>query len=340
MTTKVESTEIGPEIRFEDIHTRWSSTGSGEHEGSADRTEALAGLSLTLPAGQITVLLGDHQSGKSLLAMHLLGMVPPDSGRVMVADQSVWELSNEQRAELRKLFGVLRGGPVMRETATNPAVSVLENVVRGLPATTGAEQLEEAAHEFLRAFALDEFADMLPTQLKSAPRRRLALAAALMGDPKMVVIDDPGEALDSEHLDRMVKAIKTWQGRTRATVLLCVRSLRVTRELGDQVAVLNLGRVAGSGNPTEVLDGVIDDDTFEERFDTGLGGYAEADPERSNLGRRKDYLSANRKQRTLVVVFLVMVLIVLYFMLFGGLRDRNALHGMGYPTEVGTSATV
>jgi ABC-type multidrug transport system ATPase subunit len=339
VSAEAATAETGPEIRFEDVHTRWSSTGSGEQEGSADRSEALTGLSLTLPAGGITVLLGDHQSGKSLLAMHLLGMVAPDSGRVMVSDQSVWDLPQDRREELKKRFGVLRGGPVMRETATNPEWSVLENIVRGLPETTSADRAEEVAHEFLGAFDLDQFAEQSPRDLNSAARRRLALATALVGDPKMVVIDDPGEALDSEHLNQMVNAIKTWQGRTRSTVLLCVRSLRVARELGDQVAVLNLGRVASHGTPDEVLEGVIDDDSFEGRFDTGLGGYAEADPERSQLGRRKDYVTANRRQRALVVVFLLMVLVVLYFMLFGGIRDRNALHGMADPSSVSTSTT-
>jgi hypothetical protein len=111
----------------------------------------------------------------------------------------------------------------------------------------------------------------------------------------------------------------------------------VTRDLGDQVAVLNLGRVASHGTPEEVLRGVIDDDSFEQRFDTGLGGYAEADPERSHIGRSKDYVSANRGQRALVVVFLVMALIIVCLMLFGGLRDRNPLHGMAYPTGDSTS---
>jgi ABC-type multidrug transport system ATPase subunit len=178
---------------------------------------------------------------------------------------------------------------------------------------------------------------MLPRDLNSAARRRLALATALANDPKMVVIDDPGEALDSQHLNQVVDAVKSWQRRTRSTVLLCVRSLRVTRDLGDQVAVLNLGRVASHGTPEEVLRGVIDDDSFEQRFDTGLGGYAEADPERSHIGRRKDYVSANRGQRALVVVFLVMALIIVCLMLFGGLRDRNPLHGMAYPTGDSTS---
>jgi ABC-type multidrug transport system ATPase subunit len=125
----------------------------------------------------------------------------------------------------------------------------------------------------------------LPDELDPVARRRLAVALALASDPAPVVIDDPGEALDFTHALVLVEGFKRWHARTRATVLVALRSLMVTKLIADKVAVLRDGRVLVYGTPEHVLDGVIDDETFEQRFQTGLGGFSEADPEQlANLG--------------------------------------------------------
>jgi ABC-type glutathione transport system ATPase component len=316
----------GPEIRFENITTSWAATQTSDRPastGSATRPEALSDLSLTVPAGEITVLLGDHQSGKSLLALHLLGELPTDTGRVVVSGESVWDLPDGERQALNKRFGVLRGGTALKETDTETEVSVFDNVVRELRDTEAADRAETAAHEVLRHFDLGDVEQMSPRDLDPAARRRLAVATALADDPRVVVIDDPGEALDSEHLEHMVESIRGWHARTHSTMIIGARSLRVARELADQVVVLKDGRVAGHGAPGTVLKDVVDDDSYEERFGTPLGGNAEADPERNRRGLRKLNLVESRRQLWLVVAFFVLAVATVVGLLTSGVLDQG-----------------
>lgn len=269
-------TGSGPRIELRDVHSAWASGGGVASAG--ERAEALSGLSLILPAGQITVLLGDHRSGKTLVTLHLLGEVAPDRGQVLVDGRSLWELPEPQRVEMHDSFGVLRGGTAIRESKIDIAATVRANLTAQLRHARTSADPEGVVGEWLAHYDLTPDAESLPQMLDSGARRRLAVALALAGDPAVVVIDDPGQAMDSDHLRHMVTSVREWQARTGSTVLLTVHSLQVALDLGHQVAVLSEGQVLAHGHPEDVLSGVNDDDTFQRRFGTGLGGVAEADP--------------------------------------------------------------
>jgi ABC-type multidrug transport system ATPase subunit len=281
-----------PEIEYRDVHTNWGAylAAGPRSQRPWGRDEALAGLSLTLPSGQVTVLLGDHGSGKTLLALHLLGEVPLSSGQVLSNGHSVWEMSEEKRLLLHDQVGALLGGRRIRRSHIIPAATVRANLL----AQVGRSKIrqsenrnndEEAVEAWLRNIKLAEVADLLPDALGPAARRRLAVALALASDPALVVIDDPGEALDHTHALVLIDGFKRWHARTGATVLVALRSLMVTKLIADKVAVLRDGKVLAHDPPEQLLAGVIDDETFEQRFQTGLGGFSESDPERlANLG--------------------------------------------------------
>ena len=315
----------GPRIEFSEVHTSWN---SGEHNGATTvvggRDEALSGLSLTLPAGQITVLLGDHRSGKSLVALHLLGEVAPDRGRVLVGEQSLWEIPEQQRRELGASVGVLRGGTSIRESDLVASATVRENLVRQLRTSDAGNQAEAAAGDCVGYFDLTEVAEVTAGELDSAARRRLGLALALADDPEVVVIDDPGEALDFAHLEHMLEAIKGWHARTGSTVLITVHSLRVARELGQQVVVLRDGRVVAQGTPEQVLDGVVDDQSYEQRFGAGLGGVAESDPHRAQRRMRLLNLAESRRHIAFVVAFFLAAIVIIGALVFSGVLDQGS----------------
>jgi ABC-type multidrug transport system ATPase subunit len=280
-----------PEIEFRDVHTNWGAyPGPAPSEVNWGRTEALTGLSLVLPAGQVTVLLGDHQSGKTLLALHLLGEVPLASGDVLSNGESIWAMPEAKRSKLHSDVGVLLGGRRIRRSHIDQDLTVRENIVAQISRSkvrqrTGPRTAADAAHVWLANINLADVADQLPGALGPAQRRRLAVALSLASDPALVVIDDPGEALDYTHVYVLVEGFKRWHARVGATALVTVRSLMVTKLLADQVAVLRDGKVLAHGPPEELLDGVFDDETFERRFETGLGGVGESDPDRlANLG--------------------------------------------------------
>lgn len=182
------------------------------------------------------MLLGDRGSGKDLLALHLLGEAPPHSGRVMVGETSLWELPESQRCALRNSFGFFRGGTSIRESRLDPDLTVRESVIAHVKDPAGPD--EALLRAGLELLDLTGAADIVTRELDSGQRRRLALWLALADDPAVLVIDNPGEALDCRYYEAMIDIICRWHSRVDATILISVHSLRVATELADLVAVV------------------------------------------------------------------------------------------------------
>ncbi|HEY1972655.1 MAG TPA: ATP-binding cassette domain-containing protein [Pseudonocardia sp.] len=318
--TQTEATTPGggptsaPMIRFEDVHTAWR---EGRVEpGALYSAEALSGLTLTLPAGGITVLLGDRGSGKGLLALHLLGEVEPHSGRVLVGEKSLWELPEPERSALRNSFGLFRGGTSIQESRLVAGQTVRESLSSHIEPSPDGDD-EATLSRWLQLLDLAEVPDTQSTDLNPGQRRRLALWLALVDDPAVVVIDNPGEALDCRHFEAMIDIICHWHSRVGATMLISVHSLRVATELADVVAVVRDGKVIAQGSPAEVLSGVDDDESFEQKFDTGLGGVVECDPQRTLRGWQQMTRRSRRLQIALVITLFVMGVIVVWLLTSG-----------------------
>jgi ABC-type multidrug transport system ATPase subunit len=281
------------------------------------REQVFDALSLTLPAGRITVVLGARGAGKTLLAAHLLGVSAPDSGAVLVDGCSVWELTERARNELIGGIGVLRGGVRIQDSAILDSRTVVDNLVLQLAHRGRTESAEQHARDYLERFDLTAVAEQLPAALDPGARRRLALVLALAGDPPLVVIDDPGQAFDLHHHERLTDAVKSWQARTGATMLITVRSLEIARRLGDRVVVLRDGRVLAQGGPEQVLAAVCDDESFQRRFGTDLGGFAEADPERIRHAQQANRRAENRRHLGLLCAFIALGITLMVMLLAG-----------------------
>jgi glycine betaine/proline transport system ATP-binding protein len=240
---------------------------------------------LTLPAGKSTVLLGDRKSGKTLVAMHLLLEVPLERGQLLSNGESVWDMPEEKRMMLHSQVGIMIGDSHIRRSHIDTRATVRENLVAQLGRSKNVEDPEDVVEEWLHDYDLTGFADKIPDKTSSAARRRLAMALALAWDPALVVLDDLGAAIDYAHFKPLNEAAVKWHQRTGATVLITVRSLAMAKLVSHQVAILRDGKVLECGPPEEVLHGVTDDESFERRFGTGLGGFSEYDPERlASLG--------------------------------------------------------
>lgn len=286
---------------------------------AVDGSETLSRVSLTLPAGQITVLMGGSRSGKSLLVRHVLGEIKPDHGRALIAGQSIWDLDDEGRRALHAHIGVLRGGIAIQESEWEESATVLDNICRRLRQGDNADHAQQNAQNYLRVFDLEHVADAVPDELDPAARRRLALALALSADMPLVVIDDPGEGIDVAHLDSIVAGIKRWHARTGATLLVTTHSLDVAKGLAHQVAVLHEGELAAVGPPEQLLGDIHENADFERHFHSSLS-VREADPERLKRDQRRlhifSYLNRSPAQRALIILFVLMI-IVLVLLLTG-----------------------
>lgn len=225
-------------VRLEDVRKRYAS-------GAL----ALDGLSLSLEEGRILVLLGTSGSGKSTALKTINRMVLPDSGRVSVLgrEASLWD-----PIVLRRQVGW-----VIQEIGLLPHLTVLDNV--GLvPRLLGwtRERREARARELLELVRLpaDRFGALRPTQLSGGERQRVGLARALAADPPLLLMDEPFGALDPLTRRRLQDEFRELQSRLGKTVVLVTHDVPEALHLGDQVGVMDRGRLLQSGTPSEIRD--------------------------------------------------------------------------------------
>lgn len=244
-----------PEIRFENLST--SLGGEIVHQR----------LRAELPAGEITVLMGPSGGGKTTLVRHLVGLLPPDSGQVLIGGRSVWDLDPKQLKALRAEMGVLLGGSTLFETSVFGSLTVYDNIAGPLRMR---DMSEESIHAtvtwWLTTLGLDAVADQLPEQLSARMRRRIALGAAMAGDKSLIVLDDVDLGLDAPTATRAVEAIRMSQRRTGATMLITTHDIDLAKALDGRLAVLANGRIVANGPVRELLAGIDDAKEFDRRF--------------------------------------------------------------------------
>jgi len=225
-------------VRLEDVRKRYPS-------GAL----ALDGLSLSLEEGQILVLLGTSGSGKSTALKTINRMVVPDSGRVDVLGQeaSLWD-----PIALRR-----RIGWVIQEIGLLPHLTLLGNV--GLvPRLLGwaPERREARARELLGLVGLpsERYGLLRPSELSGGERQRVGLARALAADPPLLLMDEPFGALDPLTRRRLQDEFRDLQARLGKTVVLVTHDVPEALHLGDQVAVMDRGRLLQAGTPQQIRE--------------------------------------------------------------------------------------
>ena len=166
----------------------------------------LQGVELTVSAGERVCIFGRSGSGKSTLLHVLAGLLDPDAGEIWVGDTNLSECSERERATLRNRTL----GFVYQFHHLLPEFSALENVA--MPLFIRGDSVREAqgsAQELLAQIGLSDRADHLPKQLSGGERLRVAVARAIVGDPKVVLADEPTGSLDAESALRVMELIES-----------------------------------------------------------------------------------------------------------------------------------
>jgi phospholipid/cholesterol/gamma-HCH transport system ATP-binding protein len=169
-----------PAIEFRDVHL------------SFDDRKILDGLSFTVRKGETKVILGGSGGGKSTTIKLLLGLLKPDEGRILVDGEDITEYSEAEMMSVRKKMGM-----VLQEGALFDSLSVYDNVAyrlheQGVP----EDEVEEEVRRMLRFVNLEDAIDKMPIELSGGMRRRVGIARALVGGPKIVMFDEPTAGLD------------------------------------------------------------------------------------------------------------------------------------------------
>jgi ABC-type transporter Mla maintaining outer membrane lipid asymmetry ATPase subunit MlaF len=275
----VEALTAAPEVVFDDVSKSFG----------GDRV--LDGVSLSVAPGRSLVIMGPSGVGKTTLTRILLGLDEPDdgSGDVTVDGRAVHDLTPRELRELRHGMGVLLGGMSIYDSSLFASMTAWANVrypleVRGYDEAV----IEDRAWRRMVEFDLSDVAHQMPSTLSSGTRRRLALAKSFVDDPRLLVLDDPGAAMDVINRTAIVESIRRARETTAATMILTCHDIEMARALGDDLVVILAGRVVARGPVAELLDGVVDADTWDERF-AFRASFAETDDRgRSTYDRVED----------------------------------------------------
>ena len=214
-----------------------------------DGNQVLKGVNLKMEAGTTTVILGGSGSGKTVLMKHIMGLFKPDHGQVIVDGEDVTRMDRRELSRFRTRMGM-----VFQSSALFDSLTVFDNVAFALREHTKLSEEEIAARvrEKLAVVELYEVEQKFPAELSGGMRKRVALARAIVREPKLVLYDEPTTGLDpltTESVDEMIIGARQKLGVTSVVISHDIGS---TFHIADHVAMLHDGRIVEEGPPDHV----------------------------------------------------------------------------------------
>jgi phospholipid/cholesterol/gamma-HCH transport system ATP-binding protein len=213
------------------------------------RTRILNGLNLGIPDDQISMVLGPSGTGKSVLIKHIVGLLYPDSGDILVHGESVPGMTDDELFEMRKKFGLL-----FQDGALFGSMNVFDNTAFPLRQHTdkSEEEIGEICNRRLNEVGLGAATDKMPNELSGGMRKRAGFARALVLDPAIVFFDEPDSGLDPVRTALLCELIREIHEENAGCYMVISHDLGTARRIADFLAVLWKGRIVESG-PAEEL---------------------------------------------------------------------------------------
>ena len=206
---------------------------------------ALDDVSVEVPAGSLTALLGPSGGGKSTLLRIIAGLEAPDSGHVRIEGRDMTGVTPQER-------GV---GFVFQHYAAFKHMTVRENVAFGLRIRKRPKaEVNRRVDELLGLVQLGQFAKRYPSELSGGQRQRMALARALAVEPSVLLLDEPFGALDANVREELRAWLRRLHQEMPVTTLFVTHDQEEAMELADQIVVISHGKVEQTGTPTELYD--------------------------------------------------------------------------------------
>jgi phospholipid/cholesterol/gamma-HCH transport system ATP-binding protein len=209
----------------------------------------LRGVSLRIPAGQTFTILGGSGSGKSVCLKHMIGLLRPDAGRVLVLGRDLGELSERELVDVRRDVSM-----VFQSAALFDSLTVYENVAFGLREHREwpEARIAERVRECLAAVGLRGVEALRPAELSGGMRKRVGVARGIALEPRAILYDEPTTGLDPANQRRVGELIRSLQARLRVTSVVVTHELELCFAISDRVALLKGGRIAAEGTAQEM----------------------------------------------------------------------------------------
>lgn len=210
----------------------------------------LDGVSFGIEKGEALVIIGRSGGGKSVLLKHIIGLLQPDAGQVVIDGEDITRMNERELIRVRRKFGMVFQGAALFDS-----MNVAENVAFAFRRQKKFTE-KEIAHKVTEALDMVELPNVehkRPSELSGGMRKRVGLARAIIYHPEIVLYDEPTTGLDPIVADSIDQLIQRVTERLKVTTVVVTHDMRTARRVGHRIAMLHNKRIYVTGPPEDVF---------------------------------------------------------------------------------------
>jgi phospholipid/cholesterol/gamma-HCH transport system ATP-binding protein len=229
----------------------------------------LDGVSLRIETGESVVIIGRSGGGKSVLLKHMIGLLQPDSGEVLINGENIEPMNERELLRVRSKFGMLFQGAALFDSMT-----VSENIAFAFRRNKqmSPAEIQRKVCEVLEVVELPGIQDKKPSELSGGMKKRVGLARAIIYQPQIVLYDEPTTGLDpivSDAIDHLILRVRD---RYKVTSVVVTHDMRSARRVGQRILMLHDKKIYAAGTPDEIFNS---SDPIVRRFIDGVSEIRE-----------------------------------------------------------------
>lgn len=218
---------------------------------SFGKNEVLKGVNLNIEKGKTTFIIGSSGCGKSVILKHIIGLLKPDEGEILIDGEDITKMNDKELYRIRNKFGFLFQGAALFDSMTvaeNIGLSLFENTDKP------RDEVNAIVKEMLGLVDLDGIQNMKPSELSGGMKKRVGLARALAGKPQFILYDEPTTGLDpvtSNSIDQLIYSVAKNE-KLKVTSIVVTHDMISVNAIADTVAMMNEGYIHFEGTPAEL----------------------------------------------------------------------------------------
>lgn len=213
--------------------------------------QVLKGINLSIYTGEILTVIGKSGTGKSVLLKHIIGLIHPDSGQILIKGEPLHQLPEEKVQSFQKELSFM-----FQDNALFDSMNIYDNIALPLVENTNypKNKVKEKVFTRITELGLIGSEEKFPSQLSGGMRKRVALARALVTDPKIVLFDEPTAGLDPVRKKNVHSMIKEYQEKFEFTAVIVSHDIPAIFNIAQRIAMLDNGIIKFQGLKKDILE--------------------------------------------------------------------------------------